>query len=196
MTEHMDKNGQFKIDWTLGRSDFRDTIQQMIAEAVTAIRVIPLPIEIAPGKRYVQMVSLVLSQVDCKRAECPAICCRTNIGNAPIPFRQAEVATITKNFKSILMPKFRVTTKHGETFYTVDPPCPFISSANKCLIYPERPFVCVLYPMQFGASSGDGEQLLCIASECPEARRIALGVYMTQWRLAKQVGKMKPGGKQ
>jgi len=148
----------------------------MIHRAEKNGKVLALPMEIVPGMTMINLMTLLIAQVNCDG--CDARCCKHNPNGAPL---------------EMLPPEYqRLAEKYGHQHFTVKGewaylpmPCPFLK-VNRCTIYRDRPLVCVLYPFQPGALDGDGHNLLALASKCPEAKRIAGQVYMTEWRIRRQ----------
>jgi Fe-S-cluster containining protein len=102
------------------------------------------------------------------------------IGLLPLEYNHLSDKYGNKNF----------IIKGAEAFLPL--PCPFLKN-GQCIIYRERPLVCVLYPFQPGGTDGDGRSLIALSSSCPEARRITKQVYMMNWRLRKQFNLLGKG---
>jgi len=165
-----------EIDFSLDRELFRQSILAVIHEAQENNLVIPLPIMQNTGKKFLEQLSLILAQVDC--SHCESICCKQNHG-IPIAVSENELNRLLK-IKEFPHEKI---TKGWSGIMT---PCPFLQPGNDlCEVYVIRPSVCVMYPFQIGGSDDGGKLLLSLASECPEARRIAISIYMTMYDVKK-----------
>jgi Fe-S-cluster containining protein len=161
------------IDWNLDQTGFRNQIREVIHRAEKNGKVLPLPIEIIPGRAFLSQMAMILSRVNCDI--CDANCCKTNPYNKPIEILSPEFERLSEKYGS---QNFHL--KEGKSI--IPTPCPFLKG-RRCSIYPDRPLVCVIYPIQFGAIDGEGKPIIALASDCPEAKRIARSIYMTTWRL-------------
>jgi Fe-S-cluster containining protein len=168
---------KFVINWDLDRQAFQDQVRDMIKQCLDESNVIVLPVEIVRGEVFVEQLSVILAQVNC--GDC-CRCCKTSFDGGPISIVSNEYRYLAQKYG-----ESNFKQSDGETFLPY--PCPFLKS-GRCSIYPDRPLVCVFFPFQPGGRSGLNAELnvIALASGCPEARRIARAIYMTQWRLRKQ----------
>lgn len=182
-----DTSGYYAIDWGLNRRDFKRLINGLIEKAVKEKRVIPIPIYLSKGNSPIDEVVGILSQVDCQ--DCDAICCRSNPNNQPSCMRETEYQDIIKKYGNAMINKkgLKPVFLPNGLNYLIPMPCPFFNNNKRCSIYPDRPFVCVLYPIQLGAGEVGGNDMLALASECPEGRRIARSIYLCRWQFRKQL---------
>ena len=171
-----------EINFSLDREPFHQSILAVIHEAEEDGLVIPLPIMQNTGKKFLEQLSLILAQVDC--SHCESICCKQNHG-IPIAVSENELNRLLK-IKEFPHEKI---TKGWSGIMT---PCPFLIRYSfpalafpNCEAYSIRPSVCVMYPFQIGGSDDGGKLLLSLASECPEAQRIAISIYMTMYDVKK-----------
>ena len=170
---------KFQINWEVTREQFYQQIADMIEQFRKNGKVIPLPLpdDIAAG-------TVLLAALNCDHCH---LCC-TSIIDANL--MQTEIRDLQVKYGKDGF------TKDGLTF-----PCRFISPTG-CSIYEERPMVCMTFPLQGSASSNLGK-VLAVDSACPQAREIALRIYIFAWDLSnkrKQVKDeaeniMKGGGK-
>ncbi|GAI93966.1 unnamed protein product [marine sediment metagenome] len=166
---------QYVIDWTLDQKAFKQQVRDLIYQARKGGKVLALPFQVYPGQSFFDLLVALLSHLNCE--SCDALCCKSNPEG---PLR-------------LLPPEFKkLASKYGENHFIPDGdsgilpmPCPFLKH-NRCIIYPDRPLVCVIYPFQPGANDGAGNQMMALASSCPDARRITKAAYMMSWRIRQQ----------
>lgn len=175
---------KFVIDWELEKKEFQEQIREMIKMCVDGHKVISLPITIIPGLDFASELSLMLSQLQCQEKHC-SHCCECSNDGKPICVMPAEFEYLANKYGK---DKF-ITDGTG---YALPYPCPFLK-AEGCNIYQDRPLVCCLFPFQPGGTAGeDGElNVMALASDCSESRRIARAVYMMTWRLRRQFKRAK-----
>lgn len=167
---------QYVIDWTLEKEAFKKQVRDLIRQARTGGKVLALPFQIYQGQSFLDLTVSLLSHIDCDGCDAP--CCKSNPEGLPL---------------RLLPPEFKkIASKYGEEYFITDGdsgilpmPCPFLKH-KRCTIYPDRPLVCVLYPFQTGATDGNGNMMMALASSCPEGRRITREVYMVSWRIRQQ----------
>ena len=164
---------QYVIDWSLDQGDFKQQVRDLIHQARKGGNVLALPFQIYPGQSFFDLLVALLSHVDCEGCDAP--CCKSNPEDFPLRLPPSEFN--------------KLASKYGEKHFIPDGdsgilpmPCPFLKH-NRCTIYPDRPFVCVLYPFQPGAMDETGNMMGALASSCPEARRITREIYMMSWRI-------------
>lgn len=176
-----DESMEWVTDWWLPREEVQRHVDDMIKRATKSGKVLCLPVQTYSGQVFHDLLTLLLAQVYC--GSCDAPCCRRNPDDKP----------------SYLMPSeyHRLSKKYGSEHFLVDEqgayipmPCPFLKS-NKCIIYEDRPLVCVLYPFQPGAFDDGGNSMIALAANCPEARRITRQVYMSSWWVRHQFRLLK-----
>ena len=164
------------IDWELEKDAFQCLIRDMIKDCVDHNKVIALPITITEGSSFLDQLGMLLSQVNCK--DCNR-CCKSGENN---------VVSLTPEEGRYF------SGKYGQSYFTtfednlaIPYPCCFLIG-HECSIYSDRPLVCALYPFQPGGFAGEEmkENVIAVASDCPEGRRIARTIYMTIWRLRRQ----------
>lgn len=174
---------KFVINWDLDRQAFQDLVRDMIKQCVEQNKVIVLPVEIVSGEVFAEQLSVLLSQVNC--GDCSK-CCESSFDNEEICIVPDEYLYLAEKYG---YGHFNIDVNGKITLHY---PCPFLKS-RRCSIYSDRPLVCTLFPFQPGGTSGEDAELnvLALASSCPESRRIARAVYMTQWRLRKQFKRAK-----
>jgi len=167
---------KYEVPWDLEKDEFQGFVRDMIKTCVDHGKVISLPIELVQGEYFLDQMAMLLSQVDCK--DCHK-CCISEKGGV-IDLQKAEYELFCQKYG-----KQHFVTD-GKLF-SIPYPCPFLQK-DKCSIYGDRPFACVLYPFQPGGYGGEHGEIyvIAVASSCPEGRRIARGTYMTSWRLRKQ----------
>jgi Fe-S-cluster containining protein len=168
----------YAIDWTLSQSAFHDLVRNMIHEAHKKDKVLALPINVEPGQTFIDLLTLLLARIDCEG--CRAPCCRQNPAGLPTQLLASEYRRLSEKYG-----KENFVIKDSAVYLPI--PCPFLRS-SRCSIYEERPFVCVLYPFQFGgsASTPDGAPVMALASRCPASRKLTRDVFMTAWQLRRQ----------
>lgn len=164
------------INWELGQRAFRHEIRRLIQQCQKKGKVIPLPFAMYKGQPSIDLVTLLLSQVNCY--DCDAPCCKANPEDKLTQLLPPEYERLSSKYD-----RGHFVIKDDSQFLPM--PCPFLKN-NRCRIYPDRPIVCVIYPFQPGATNGAGQEVLAVASSCPEGRRIARAVYMTSWRIRTQ----------
>lgn len=170
----MKEDLSFLIDWELNQHSFRRQVREMTKQAQERGKVIPLPFVLYPGQPSLDLVSVILSQVNCDGCDAP--CCKSNPGGERTQIVPPEYKRLAAKYGDKVLP--------GDNGYGILPmPCPFLDKNNRCSIYPERPLVCVFYPWQPGGSNQNAEPMIALASGCPEARRLARSIYMTVWRM-------------
>jgi Fe-S-cluster containining protein len=174
---------KFVVDWSLPQAEFRDLIRGYIQQCEKSGKVLVLPMAICPGQPFLDLLTIMLSEVNC--TGCAAPCCRRNPDDSPITLPEPEYARLAAQYGA---QHFR----HQGAVPLMDMPCPFLRTAaappfqDLCRIYPDRPLACVLFPFQTGANDDAGHPMIALASSCPEARRITRQVYMTGWRIRRQ----------
>lgn len=166
----------YLIDWELNQEAFRHQVRDLIHKAQKNGKVLALPMEVSKGMTFVNLLTLTVGQVNCEG--CDARCCKQNPNGEPLQMLPPEYTRLAERYG-----KEHFIVK-GEWAY-LPMPCPFLKS-DRCTIYRERPLVCVIYPFQPGASDAAGNNILALASSCPEARRITKQVYMMSWRIRQQ----------
>lgn len=164
------------INWELGQSAFRHEIRELIRRCQKQGKVIPLPFVMFKGQPSIDLVTLLLSQVNCD--DCEAPCCKANPEGKLTQLLPPEYERLSSKYD-----RKHFVIKDDSHFLPM--PCPFLKN-DRCRIYPDRPIVCVIYPFQPGATNGAGEEVLAVASSCPEGRRIARAAYMASWRIRTQ----------
>jgi len=143
-------------DYSLDREAYEDQVDRLVSSAQSRKGTIPLPLTFDSMRAGLAIVCALLSQVNCDK--CEAKCCKSLPGNVYLLPSEQEYLSM----KSLTQP------------------CLFLDG-NRCLIFHNRhrPLTCIRYPYQPGATSKDGIPAIALASECPEACRIAKDVYMT-----------------
>ncbi len=69
-------------------------------------------------------------------------------------------------------------------------PCPFLNTEiSHCRIYDRRPFICAVYPLQFGAQFQE-TPALALSSYCPESLRVFRQIYLYRWHLHRAVQRL------
>ena len=166
---------EFVIDWTLDQVQFRAQIRKMIKMASENGKVLTLPLFPEPGRWALDLLTLILSQVNCEGCDTP--CCKSNPNGENTDLIPADYRRIKE-----LYGDEGILYKDGQHYLKM--PCRFLKG-NRCQIYPDRPFVCQVYPFNPGGSEGMTNRrfAMSLESRCPEARRITKAIYMTQWRL-------------
>lgn len=173
----------YTLDWTLSQSAFRDLVRDLIHQAEKKHKVLALPMQIQPGKTFIDYLTLLLAQLDCQGCDAP--CCRENPDGKLTHLIAPEYERLAKKYGKELF-----IVKDGKAFLPT--PCPFLRKnrpprhGDLCSIYPDRPLVCVLYPFQPGGTDVKGEDVLSLASSCPSARRLAKDIYMAAWQIRHQ----------
>lgn len=165
------------IDWWVPLDEFTANVEHLIKRAIVEDSVLCLPISVVPGKTWLDLMTLVVSSVDCNA--CDALCCGKNPHDIPFDLPPIEYK--------------RLSRKYGTRYfyliegdrYALRMPCLFLSDKG-CSIYKDRPAMCVLYPLQTGATDKEGKTL-CLSAACPEACRITRQVYITAWWIRRQL---------
>jgi len=134
-------------------------------------KVLCLPVMAHTGQAFLDMLTLVLAQVHC--SACDAPCCRENPGGEESFLFPLEYEHLSEKYGK----EHFLTCDKGAYFLM---PCPFLKD-GRCAIYEDRPTVCVLYPFQGGAVDSNGNPMIALSADCPEARRITRNVYTTSW---------------
>lgn len=172
-----------EVDWEIPQEDFQEQIRRMIATCREQKKVIVLPVLIQTGPAFMYQLAMLISQVNCEKCEAP--CCKIdfNPNQVGIALFEADCDTLNRLNQGCHI--------EGEgTNAHLPLPCPLLKH-NRCHIYPDRPFICIMYPWQPGGSVTEHRvPAMSIASECPEGRRIAKQVYMMAWRLRQRFGKV------
>lgn len=173
------------MDWGIPLPEFRNSVKQMIKSCRERNKVITLPLEINPGPQFLYQMACLLEQVNCKK--CDAVCCSKDLSmdQRGIYLVKSELDRLAKYH-----PRTR-TDADGRTFITF--PCKFLQKPGwpdgpRCGIYKDRPFPCIIFPVQPGGFL-DSKEAIAISSECPEGRRIALNLYLTAWHIRNSLGK-------
>jgi len=164
---------QWAVDWDLPFDVFQSRIRFIVNDALEKEKVIPLPVITARGMQFLDEVTMLGSRIHCNGC---TKCCTDNPCGNPIECMPEE--------GDILVNKYGTTnfTRYNG-IWQIKVPCGFLDADGKCVIYNERPSVCVLYPFQFGARDDEGNTLLALDSDCPEARKAALEIYIYRWYL-------------
>jgi Fe-S-cluster containining protein len=164
------------INWELDEAAFRNQVRNMVTQCRKRGKVIGLPIILQPGDGFVDLLSMLLGAIDC--STCGGNCCKNSPHTKTIGILPSEYAALSKKYGK---DKFVIT---GDDVF-LPMPCPFMRSTEgkHCSIYSDRPFVCTFFPFQFGGVNGEGQTLLSVASDCPEARRLSVNVFMANWQL-------------
>lgn len=170
----MDDKLAFEIKWDLPEKDFRKSVDDLIARCKAEGKVLALDIAIGNRQSFLDALTLLLSQVDC--GGCDAPCCRSNPDGLPMQIGPNEAARLRWYFKDERQLDF------SGDWPTLSMPCPLLEDSS-CMIYSERPMVCVFYPFNPGATDDQGKDVIALDSRCPEARRIIRKAYLTQWKL-------------
>lgn len=165
---------RFQIDWTLDQVRFRSQVRRMVKLCRDGGKVITLPLFPECGDWAIELLSVILSQVNCDGCDAP--CCKFNPQGGNLSLLPSEYQ--------------RLKNKYGETHllnqedqYYIKMPCGFLRD-NRCTIYPDRPLVCVMYPFNPGGTEGLHHRMaLSLESRCPEAQRLAKAIYMTSWKI-------------
>lgn len=172
----MGESEQWEVDWDLPLYLFEARIKHICEDAKQKGKVIPLPIVIKGGATMLNYITLLISRVKC--GSCTK-CCSTNPYGNPIETMNQEAKILVQKYGPNNFIQY-------DDVLQIKVPCGFLDSSGRCSIYEDRPLVCVLYPFQYGAGDEDGNGLLAMASDCPEAQRIVLEIYMYRWYLRKQ----------
>jgi Fe-S-cluster containining protein len=171
---------QFSINWDLPEVEFRHLVEGLILDARKNSTVIPLPCRI--NNNGLELQTLLLSQVNCDG--CDARCCRSpDFAEFGVPFMDTEYQALVKRIGADKLNNMAIKSV-GRTRY-IPTPCPFLHK-KQCSIYDIRPFICVIYPLDYSAIDDEGSKMMSLDSFCPEARRIAKRIYMTHWKLLKK----------
>jgi Fe-S-cluster containining protein len=165
------------VDIEADLEPFKTQINAIIKEAEEHNFVIPLPI-IMDSRDFIGQCGLVLSQINCDA--CNGKCCRESNINLPIHLLNIDY----ERLKAVVPDKFLSYQEgHGISY-----PC-FLLKDNKCSVYGERPFVCVLFPIDM--SEIDMKKCIGLNSSCPESRRIARNIWLMRWRLHRSFNDIK-----
>jgi Fe-S-cluster containining protein len=164
----------FEINWNLPEEEFRRRVDELIARCEAEGKVVALDIAIGSGRSFLDALTLLLTQVNCEGCDAP--CCQSNPNDLPMQLGPNEAARLRRYFKDGRQFDF------SGDWPTVSMPCPFFEE-GRCMIYDERPMVCVFYPFNPGATDEQGSPVLAMESRCPEARRIVQRAYMMEWKL-------------
>lgn len=149
------------LDYSLNKEAFGARVDDLIRCTQSEKTVIPLPLTVDSMQAGLAVVCALLSQVNCDG--CKAKCCNSLPGDIYLLPSEQEYLSMK----------------------SLTPPCPFLRD-NRCSIYENRPLTCIRYPYQPGAASKNGTPTIALASECPEAQRIAKSVYMTFWQMKRK----------
>lgn len=175
------------VDWTLPPREFEEHIGQVIHQYAIADKVLPLPIELRAGYTGEQLLFIMLAKIDC--SGCDALCCRQQPANIDqIAMDPLEYADLNKKYPDIMV-GVQLDTDHIVT------PCPLLKD-GRCQVYLDRPFVCWLYPFQFGAyiaPNWNGNTLVevaCLSSSCPGARKLAKAIYLNRYQLRRSMQRL------
>lgn len=161
MQEEQDQS-EYRVDYSLDEGSFRKKVDELICLAQSENRVIPLPLSVDSMQAGIAVITSIVSQVKCDG--CKVNCCRSLPGQIYLlPLEQERLGT------------------DG----SLPSPCPFLKN-DRCSVYAERPLTCIRYPYQPGAVNKEGLPIIALASECPEACRIARDVYVEYWQIRKK----------
>lgn len=166
-----------EINWQLDQRNFQRQVRAIISEAQKKGKVITLPIGVHLGQVMLDLMTLLLSQVNCDGCDAP--CCRRNPSDEPISILPPEYERLAGKYEVGKLSKIEDGT------YGLPMPCPFLKG-GRCSIYSDRPLVCIIYPFQPGGADFNGNMHLALSSSCPESHRIARNVYMWGWRIRHQ----------
>lgn len=166
---------QFEIDWTLDQAQFRTRIRKMVKLSTDGGKVLPLPFFPDDGNSAIELLTAILAQVNCDR--CNAPCCKFNPQGDDLSLLPSEYQKLKAKYGDEHL------RAQGEQYF-IKMPCGFLRSDNLCSIYPDRPLVCVLYPLNPGGGEvRTGRTAISLESRCPEARRLTKVIYMMSWRI-------------
>lgn len=166
------------VDWDLPPREFERQVDQLILQYTAGGKVIPLPIALPPNGKGQDLLVVMLAKIDC--SGCDAICCREQPANEDkIAMAPAEFEDLKRKYPTIMH-----SVHLSEDSVTA--PCPLLKD-GRCQVYHDRPFVCWLYPFEFGAwtvpeGTARKEQLAAVSSSCPEARKLAKGIYLSRYQ--------------
>lgn len=158
------EGARFELNWRVSKRNFKGQVNDLVKFCQENGKVIPLPI-FARGVAAINILAALLCQVNCDKCDAP--CCRSNPDGSPM---------------EVLPPELPRLKKLGLKGGTVPWPCPFLKD-ERCSIYSDRPLVCVFYPFQPGGTDAGGNDIISLASSCPESRRVARNYLMMEWRL-------------
>ncbi len=169
----MEERFKYVMNWEVDQKTFKREVRELIGTARKGGKVIPLPMAVYPGQAAVDLLTTLLAHVNCEGCDAP--CCKQNPSGEGLTLLPLEYERLRAQYSEQW---FKLRGKWA----FLDMPCPFLKK-NRCTIYLDRPLACVIYPYQPGATDGEGNMLVALASSCPEARRIARAVYMMSWRI-------------
>lgn len=167
---------RYVIDWTLDQETFKQQVRDLVHRARKEGKVIALPFRVFPGQPILDLMTSLLTQVNCVRCDAP--CCKSNPNGEPLSLLPPEYTRLAEKYGR------EHFIRHGD-MDILKMPCPFLKH-NRCTIYCDRPLVCVMYPFQPGATDGAGNMMVAFSANCPEGRRIARAAYMMSWRIRQQ----------
>lgn len=159
-----------ELDWSLSESEFRNSIMVLIAKHLEQGKVIPLPVA-----GDMDTLQLMLAAIHCNN--CSAQCCKAG---------KDDIVSLTRKEFDYLVGKYGSDGMVDAKECGIKMPCRFLFSGDSCSIYADRPLVCMFYPMQPGGKI-NSQEVLAVASSCPQARAYALQVYMRLWEANKKV---------
>jgi len=171
------------IDWELTPQLFEEQLDLMIEQASFFGKVLPLPIPISNANTS-QLILGLLSRVDC--SGCDSACCKA--GSEEIAMLPEEYEDLKAKYpevmKDIILEKDHVSV-----------PCPLLKD-GRCQVYPDRPMVCLVFPIQFGAVIGgpsgtDLENAFALSSLCPAAKRLTREIYLYRYQMRRRLKRLK-----
>ena len=146
----------------------------MVKASKNGGKVLTLPLFPESGNWAVELLTVILAQVNCDGCEAP--CCRYNPQGDDLPLMSPEYQKLKAKYGDEYL------RAQGEKYF-IKMPCGFLEN-NRCTIYPDRPLVCVFYPLNPGGTELlSGKEAVSLESRCPEARRLTKAIYMTLWRI-------------
>lgn len=164
------------IDWDLPLDPFKHRIREMIADCQKKEKVLVLPVKITPGPDFIFQLADLLGQVNCEN--CESECCKVDHGPEGDGVALMDSDRVTLDSLN-LAGHIKGAGKNAH----LELPCPFLKS-NRCSIYPSRPFMCLIYPFQFGGYLDRmSKPSMSVSSACPEGRRITKQFYIMAWRI-------------
>ncbi|MDD5510785.1 MAG: hypothetical protein PHI12_08245 [Dehalococcoidales bacterium] len=178
----------FLIDWELEEDEFKKELSELMKGAQETNSVIPLPLNVQSGEIGFSMITALISQVKCDA--CDANCCKRGPNNC-VSLSVKEHMVLFKKYHTQVI---KSVYKPGERsdFIDMQYPCTLLDNLNHCLAQDEKPFACLIYPLQFGAKA-EGKDLFALASSCPEGRRIARQIFLYRWQLRRSVMRLGVG---